>query len=56
MNPVLLDLHKGSIFSNVMFVEKIDSVLGDALFCLCGVENRLVSTRLEMSSSWISVM
>lgn len=31
-------------------------MLGDGLSCLCGVENRLVSTRLEMSSSWISVM
>lgn len=39
-----------------MFVEKTDSVLGDVLSCPCGVESRLVSTGLEMSSSWISVM
>lgn len=39
-----------------MFGEKIDSGLGDGSSCLLGVENRLVSTRLEMSSSWISVM
>lgn len=39
-----------------MFVEKTDSMLGDVLSCLCGVENRLVSTGLEMSSSWIFVM
>lgn len=56
MNPAVFVLHKGPTFSNVMFVEKTDSVLGDGLSCLFGVENRLVSTRLEMSSSWISVM
>lgn len=39
-----------------MFVEKIDSMLGDVLSCLCGVVNRLVSKGLEMSSSWIFVM
>lgn len=31
-------------------------MLVDGLSCLCGVENHWLSTRLAMSSSWISVM
>lgn len=55
MNPVELVLHKGPIFSNVMFVEKIGSVGRWFVLLVWGGES-LVSTRLAMSSSWISVM
>lgn len=55
MNPVELVLHKGPIFSNVMFVEKIGSV-GRWFVLLVWGGKSLVSTRLAMSSSWISVM
>lgn len=54
MNPVELVLCKGPIFSNVMFVEKIDGVGRWLVLVVWGGES-LVSTRLAMSSSWISV-